>query len=125
MPQAPVTDLIPFVHVADIERSVIFYGLLGMEADACFEQDGWLLWCSMRSRQAQIMLTLAGEPIDPAQQAILFYLYTDDLQILRDELIEAGVSAGPIEDGTPGPKREMRVADPDGYVLMVAENGRP
>ncbi len=125
MPQAPVTDLIPFVHVADIERSVIFYGLLGMEVDARFEQDGWLLWCSMRSRQAQIMLTLAGEPIDPAQQAILFYLYTDDLQILRDELIEAGVSAGPIEDGTPGPKREMRVADPDGYVLMVAENGRP
>jgi len=125
VPQAPVTDLIPFVHVADIERSVIFYGLLGMEVDARFEQDGWLLWCSMRSRQAQIMLTLAGEPIDPAQQAILFYLYTDDLQILRDELIEAGVSAGPIEDGTPGPKREMRVADPDGYVLMVAENGRP
>lgn len=125
MPQAPVTDLIPFVHVADIERSVIFYGLLGMEVDARFEQDGWLLWCSMRSRQAQIMLTLAGEPIDPAQQAILFYLYTDDLQILRDELIEAGVSAGPIEDGTPGPKREMRVADPDGYVLMVAENGGP
>lgn len=125
MPQAPVTDLIPFVHVADIERSVIFYGLLGMEVDARFEQDGWLLWCSMRSRQAQIMLTLAGEPIDPAQQAILFYLYTDDLQILRDELIEAGVSAGLIEDGTPGPQREMRVADPDGYVLMVAENGRP
>jgi hypothetical protein len=26
-----------------------------------------------------------------------------------------------IEDGSPGPRQEMRVTDPDGYVLMVAQ----
>jgi len=25
------------------------------------------------------------------------------------------------EDGSPGPREEMRVTDPDGYVLMIAQ----
>jgi hypothetical protein len=36
-------------------------------------------------------------------------------------LITAGISAGEIVDGTPGPRQEMRLTDPDGYVLMVAQ----
>ncbi len=30
-------------------------------------------------------------------------------------------AAGEIVDGSPGPRQEMQVADPDGYVLMVAQ----
>jgi hypothetical protein len=33
----------------------------------------------------------------------------------------AGVKAGEIEDGSPCPSQEMRVIDPDGYVLMIAQ----
>jgi hypothetical protein len=62
-----------------------------------------------------------GDPIDQADQGVLFYLYSDDLAALREQLFAGGVDAGEIEDGTPGPKEQMRVTDPDGYVLMVAQ----
>jgi len=35
--------------------------------------------------------------------------------------VAAAIAAGLIVDGSPGPKREMTVLDPDGYCLMVAE----
>jgi hypothetical protein len=40
---------------------------------------------------------------------------------LSERLITAGIDAGEIRDGRPGPSAEMRVEDPDGYVLMVAQ----
>jgi hypothetical protein len=39
----------------------------------------------------------------------------------REQLLANGVEASEIEDGTPGPGQEMRVTDPDGYVLMIAQ----
>jgi catechol 2,3-dioxygenase-like lactoylglutathione lyase family enzyme len=56
-----VSDLVPFLQVADVDRSVAFYELLGFEMLHEFAPDG------------------------------------------------------------PGPDRQMRVDDPDGYCLMVAE----
>ena len=44
-----------------------------------------------------------------------------DLQALREQLIAAGVDAGEIRDGRPGPREEMKLVDPDGYVVMVAQ----
>jgi hypothetical protein len=53
---------------------------------------------------------------------VRFYLFSRDLFGPRERLITAGIDAGEIVDGRPGPGAEMRVADPDGYVLMVAQN---
>jgi hypothetical protein len=61
----------------------------------------------------------ADAPIHPHEQAVLFYLYTRDLPALRDRLV--AYQAAPGQIGTPGPRQEMRVADPDGYCLMVAQ----
>ena len=35
--------------------------------------------------------------------------------------LAAALEAGQIEDGSPGPRQEMRVVDPDGYVVMVPQ----
>jgi hypothetical protein len=67
------------------------------------------------------MVAEADEPVDPHAQAVLFYLYTRDLDALRARLLEAGVAAGEITTGGPGPDRQMALADLDGYRLMVAE----
>jgi hypothetical protein len=67
------------------------------------------------------MLAGPGRPIECDKQAVLFYLYANDLAALRDQLLAAGVAVGAIRDGSPGPAREMRLADPDGWCLMVAE----
>ena len=50
------------------------------------------------------------------------YLYTSDLEVLRERLLGAGHYADEIEDGPgPGPNRQMCVRDPDGHGHMVAE----
>jgi hypothetical protein len=119
-PPSPVCALVPFVHVADMQRSVAFYALLGFVTLDTFEPEGELEWAFLQSDGARLMLA-AGRPIDHRAQAVLFYLYAHDLTGLRDHLVAQGVAPGEIVDGTPGPKQEMRVTDPDGYVLMIAQ----
>jgi hypothetical protein len=119
---ARVSDLIPFVHVSDLPRSIGFYELLGFEVGDTYEVDGELRWAALQHAHARIMLERASAPIDPRQQAVLFYLYAEDLDGLRDHLIVHGLPVGPIRDGRPGPEREIGISDPDGYCLMIAES---
>jgi catechol 2,3-dioxygenase-like lactoylglutathione lyase family enzyme len=116
-----VSDLVPFVHVADVERSIAFYGLLGFEVSDTFPPGERPSWAFLESVHARLMVTRADEPVEADRQAVLFYLYAQDLAGLREHLVAHGVAAGEIVDGTPGPERELRVADPDGYVLMIAQ----
>lgn len=65
------------------------------------------------------MLSQASEPIDPQQQAILFYFYCDDVISFRSKLLEAGVEADVVQYPFYAPRGEFRVTDPDGWALMV------
>ena len=116
-----VCNLIPFVHVSDLARSIAFYERLGFAVTDTHERDGALDWAALEAGAAQLMLARAQAPIDRAHEAVLFYLYADDLSALRDRLVADGVQVGEIRDGTPGPSNEMGLADPDGYCLMVAQ----
>lgn len=120
-PAGPVTSLVPFVHVADVARSVEFYKLLGMRLRHTFEPDGELAWAILDNDGAAIMFARADAPVDPSAQAVLFYLYSDDLPGLRVSLLASGVWPGEIVDGTPGPRQEMRLIDPDDYCLVIAQ----
>jgi ketosteroid isomerase-like protein len=112
--------LVPFVHVHDVARSVRFYETLGFDVIGTHEHDGRLDWASLRSGDAQLMLA-AGHEIEPAVQGVLFYLFSPDIAGLRETLLRAGIAVTPIADGSPGPEQEMRVVDPDGYCLMIAQ----
>ncbi len=120
-PDVPVNDLIPFVHVHDVARSIAFYELLGFEVGDTYGSGDRLDWAALQSQDAKVMFARADQPIDAHDQAVLFYLYSHDLQTLQTHLRAHGEQAGPIRDGSPGPSAEMRVADPDGYVLMIAQ----
>ena len=120
-PEHRVSQLIPFVRVVDVERSVAFYEHLGFEVEDVAKYKGRLSWASLRSGEAEIMFEGTYGPPDPDRQRVQFYLYSRDLVALRTHLLAVGIEAGPIEDGTPGPREEMRVTDPDGYVLMIAQ----
>jgi hypothetical protein len=117
----PVRDLVPFVQVADVGRAVAFYRLLGLELRDTYESEGRLVWASMVHESAAVMLARAEAATGARAQGVLFYLYTRDLAALRDHLVAHGVTPSEIVDGSPGPRREMRVTDPDGYCLMVAQ----
>jgi catechol 2,3-dioxygenase-like lactoylglutathione lyase family enzyme len=118
----PVADLVPYVHVADPERSIAFYRRFGFEVVNSLRHHGQLDWAFLRTFGARLMLARATAPIDPSEQAVLFYLYVRDLPALRDHLRDEGVDAGEIIHDGPIPAGEMRVDDPDGYCLMVAQS---
>jgi catechol 2,3-dioxygenase-like lactoylglutathione lyase family enzyme len=115
-----VTGLIPFVHVGDVERSIAFYHHLGFIVKSVYKYRGSPAWAELQSEETLLMVT-TGDPVDQGEQGILFYLYSTNLAALRDQLLTAGIDVGEIVDGTPGPREEMRLTDPDGYVLMVAQ----
>ena len=123
MPADRVHNLIPFVPVGDVARSIAFYELLGFAVEDTYVHAGELDFAALTSARAQIMLVRAGGAVDGSAQPLRFYLYAEDLDGLRQHLVAEGVDAGEIVDGSPGPDREMTVRDPDGYCLMVAETG--
>jgi ketosteroid isomerase-like protein len=120
-PERRVNRLVPFVRVTEVERSVGFYHHLGFTVKSVFKYRDRLSWAALESDGAEVMFEGTSEPIDRERQGVLFYLYSDDLAALRDQLLAAGIKAGEIEDGSPDPSQEMCLTDPDGYVLMVAQ----
>lgn len=121
----PCTNgLIPMAHVQDVQRSADFYRLLGMEVRGSLRNSfGELQWIDLVCEQAQLMLTRASAPVVAGQQAVLFYLYSPNLAALREHLLANGVSVSSITHPEYMPRGEVRVEDPDGYVLLIGQTG--
>jgi len=120
---AQTRSLVAFAHVADVERSIRFYADLGFEVgNRVLSDDGAKpVWAWLHTEKANLMVGLADEPVDPQQQAVLFYLYFDDIQATRDALVGLGHAPGAICHPFYMPGGECRLLDPDGYVLMLAQ----
>ncbi len=153
--QPRVSALTPYVHVADVERSLAFYRHLGFMADSRHAEPlspggptPRTVWASASCGGARIMFALASGRVDPATQAVLFYVHTKDVAGLRRHLLAAGVTdEGEYDPESPArrsalwgtasaaglvstirrpfymPEGEMRVEDPDGYTLLVGQVG--
>jgi len=114
-------QLVPMVFVADVERSIAFYGHLGFEVGNTFAAEGATspTWAWLYSDGAQLMVAAADEPIVADQQRALFYLYTDDVAAARAATAEAGLNPGSITTPFYAPRGEFQLVDPDGYTVMV------
>ncbi|MGH3037966.1 MAG: VOC family protein [Gaiellaceae bacterium] len=114
-----VVDLVPFILVADVERSIAFYEALGFRVIKTYEQKGPLEFAGLEATSsAKVMLARADDESGPG----FLYLYTPDLDALCERLLGSGIDPGEIEAGPgPGPNREVCVVDPDGHGHMVAE----
>jgi catechol 2,3-dioxygenase-like lactoylglutathione lyase family enzyme len=121
-----VVDLVPFILVANVERSIPFYEALGFQVIKRYEPNDRLEFAGLEATpSAKIMLARVDRVPKTGPEAPtpgFLYLYTSDLEGLRARLLAAGHDAGEIEDGPgPGPNRQMCVRDPDGHGHMVAE----
>jgi catechol 2,3-dioxygenase-like lactoylglutathione lyase family enzyme len=112
-----LTALWPYAHVADVQRSIDWYGRLGLELWNTHEAGDRLVWAFVGRESAGIMLALADGPVDPKQQAVLFYGWTEDVAALQREL------GGRITKPFYMPAGELRLEDPDGYVVLVGQLG--
>jgi catechol 2,3-dioxygenase-like lactoylglutathione lyase family enzyme len=109
--------LTPLLGVADVERSLHFYGLLGFQTVDVEQGDGSLSWARAHCEGGALMFVRRNEP--PLRDAFLLYLYTSDLPALRAQLIGAGVDVGPIESPGHMPSGEVELRDPDGYNIVI------
>jgi hypothetical protein len=117
----PLRSIVAMIHVKSVPDSIAFYQKLGLDVGNTFtptgqEEPGWA-W--LYSGEAQLMVTKADEPVIGSQQAVLFYVYCEDVVAKRAELERAGVSVAPMQYPFYAPKGEFRIQDPDGYVLMI------
>jgi hypothetical protein len=124
----PVHAVAPYVHVANVERSIQFYELLGFKIAHTLKNDkGKIVWANVQSGQsdkAVLMLALASEPIVASQQAVLFYMYVDEnLAGLREHLLANKIEVPAINYPPYMEEGELRVTDPDGYVSLVGQTG--
>lgn len=135
-----VTNLITFAHVADVEQSLAFYALLGFTPTSVMRHANRAFWARAGSGRGEIMFAQAdGAPV-PEQQAVLFYMYSEDVAGLRTHLLSAGLHDGGAYCGQAGPNNgrrvvfevarphympdgEIRIADPEGYCILVGQLG--
>lgn len=118
-----INNLVAMAHVADVQRSADFYSQMGFRIVSTFKNDaGVLCWVDLRSGNAALMLTKADAPVIAGQQAVLFYLYAENLIALREQLLASGVAASEITYPFYMEKGEIRVEDPDGYVLLIGQS---
>ncbi|MGE0001931.1 MAG: VOC family protein [Fimbriimonadaceae bacterium] len=138
-----IQSFVPFAHVADVQASIDFYMKLGLEMDSRFGPEGSPFWARMKRPGCDLMLARASTIIDARAQAVLFYLHVDDVQNFRAAMLESGLADGGdflgegiddfprcgkvFETTFPHhmPAGEVRVHDPDGYVLLVGQMGEP
>lgn len=139
-----VNRLVPMAHVADVDAAAAFYAMLGFTIESQYKRpDGITNFVGMIAGTAKLFLARASGPIVPSQQAVLFYMYTEDVQALRQHLLQQGLEDGGIPPGfrklgSEGympernavysichpfymPEGELRVQDLDGYTLLIGQ----
>jgi hypothetical protein len=120
---AQTRSLVAFAHVASVQRSIEFYATLGFKVANTVvpKGDAAPVWAWLESEKAHLMVGLADGPVDASRQAILFYLYFDDIRQTHAALSALGHPPGEIKYPFYMPGGECRLEDPDGYVLMLAQ----
>jgi len=114
-------QLVALAYVADVRASMAFYEQLGFEIGNSHADpgSGEVVWAALERNNAALMLGKASEPVVASQQAVLFYLYYDDIVATRAQLAARGLAVGEMAFPFYCPKGEFRLVDPDGYVLML------
>jgi hypothetical protein len=108
----------PLLHVANVERSMRFYTLLGFEIIDVEGDSGSLGWGRMHCEGGAIMFVPTDASETPRDRFLL-YLYTPDLPALRAQLSASGIEVGPIAHPPYMRSGEICIKDPDGYTILI------
>lgn len=116
--------VIPEIGVANMERSMQFYGKLGFEKTMDGTVDEWgLQWCQMEMGGSKLWLQRQDVDPDfrgdaPVGNGVTIYLRVDNVDAAHDMVEQAGFQMNVVKEiethwyGL----REFKLADPDGYI---------
>ncbi len=123
--------LFPAVRVGDLETSLAFYEVIGMEAVGRVSHASTRMAMLALSGEAEVTLELVERTdAGPVSAGGLDHLaiQVDDLENTRRELLAAGLDPGAVErpGGADGP-RTITLLDPDGHHLELVQwpDGHP
>lgn len=117
-----VTGSIPIAHVSDVQRTVDFYRLLGMEVRGSLRNSlGELQWVHVSCEHAHVMFSHGLEPAVAGHHAVLFYMYSPNLIALREHLLTNDVKVSEITYPEYMLRGEICLHDPDGYQLLIGQ----
>ena len=115
-----LTGVLPVLHVADLDRSVEFYGqILGFEVVWRAPMDGGGENCMLHAGLVDLLLSTAEEGETPGFTGTLYFSASGAAELYEavKESVEIAWPLSRMADGT----SEFGMRDPDGYVLAVTE----
>lgn len=113
----------PMFHVAEIEKSIRFYELLGFKTIDTDRAEP-LGWARLHCDGGAIMFLRAEEPMNLLHCPVMLCMYSPDLAGLRAQLLASGIDAPQIRHPAYMPSGEISLPDPDGYIVLVSQWGK-
>ncbi len=121
-----VTEVVPFLRVADMARSADYYvNGLGFTMTKKWIDAGKLRWCWLVKGKAALMLQVfsakghhAGLPGEPLGQGVSLVFNCEDALAIYRDLVSRGIDAS--EPFVGNALWTFSLADPDGYRLEFA-----
>jgi uncharacterized glyoxalase superfamily protein PhnB len=121
--------LSPNILVADVEKTVEFYSLLGFEKVAQVPEQGKAQWAMLKEDQVTLMIqdkksAEADLPLrftNGQNGGVLLYMDVENVEEIRNKLNGKAFVIKDIHTTFYG-TNELVVADPDQYVLIFAED---
>ncbi|MBX3266447.1 MAG: VOC family protein [Acidobacteria bacterium] len=110
--------LIPMLPVANIARSVEFYGKLGFEVEN--RNDEWR-WAMLRFGECRLMIDQSINPHPGMPRTGVLYLYPSDIVSYHAQVRSNGIDIPDLETTFYG-LTEFRLDDPDGNRLWIGQN---
>ncbi len=110
--------LIPMLPVADIGRSVEFYGKLRFEVEN--RNDEWR-WAMLRFGECRLMIDQSINPHPGMPRTGVLYLYPSDIVGYHAQVSANGVAIPELETTFYG-LTEFRLDDPDGNRLWIGQD---
>ncbi len=119
-----VTELVPLAQVVDVQRSLDFYQKLGLVVGGRMKEAN-IDFAGLRTQGGRtvLMLSRGRAPIEAKEQRVQLYLYTRDLKVLRERLLADGIDVPPIVKREYMERGEVELTDPDGYSILIGEDG--
>jgi catechol 2,3-dioxygenase-like lactoylglutathione lyase family enzyme len=111
---------VPVLYVADIDRSQVFYTLLGWSVLRT-GGDGTASWRYLGCGDLTILLAAVQPRLITVELPLLVYFYVDDLDRALQSLIAGGHPADRVGYPDHAPGGEARVRDPDGNVILLGQ----